>query len=225
MNVLILPGLSSPNCSEYRAVYRPLLAEADRRFPDGHSVALSLPGQLTQEATIDGEFLIPRAVEYVKSYLNGYPRDEWALIARSSGCSVAARLLADWQQAPVKKAVFWGPPPFWLFWHMFVRHAEENFVKAEMTGVEITPSIAASAVPFESLVPEIRCPLLVCTGSEDEFCPPSYLSYLETVWAKKDTLSFAIVEQCPHTVSEAHPSLSNYIDTIFGWLTSPDGGR
>jgi len=218
MKVLIIPGLSSPNCEKYVTVYNPLKEETTGRIPNSTADILLLPGQEDREGAIKGEFSIPDASSVVRGVIEQCDDTQIALICRSTGCNVAAHLLAEWPDSPVQQAVFWGPPPFWLYYDMFVRNADTHYANAKDTGVRITEAIAQSATPFESLLKEVTCPIHICAGDEDPYCPPTYLAYLDAIFAKQSNIQVTLVPGCEHSVRPGDASYDLYVDTVFGWI-------
>ncbi len=220
MKTLIFPGLSSPNSRKYKDVYGLLIAEARKSFPNTEPEVILWSGQSNVGGRISGEFLVPTASTQASSRLRELHRQEVVIIARSSGCNVAAHCLANNSFDFVRKVVFWGPPPFWLYYDMFIHHAPENYAKAKETGVRIGKQIVSSAIPFESHLADIQCDLLVATGKEDQLCPPSYLRYLKSATEqRKRKLTFAVIDGCPHSVTYSSLGAQLFIAKIFGWLS------
>jgi hypothetical protein len=180
MKLLIIPGLSSPYCEQQRRVYFPLLEEANRRLPELQTELILLPGQIDEHGVAEGEFIMQDACEKVRSVLDG--SQDHCLVARSSGCTVVAELLATWKEAPVNKVVFWGPPPFWLYHDMFASGEGPFYEKACKTGVQITKKILVNCTPWESNISKFSQRLLLATGSEDVFCPPTYVDITEVLF-------------------------------------------
>ncbi len=218
MKLVIVPGLSSPNCRKYRPVYGLLLEEGARRLPGCRPEVTLLPGQTDSSGEAQGEFLMPEASARLRDMLEHHSSDDVVVIARSTGCNVVANVLAGWKSSPVRKAVLWGPTPFWLYYHMFVRNTDENYAHAEDTGVRVSCGIAASGIPFESLLHETEKRILICAGTRDEYCPPAYLDYLRVIFRDKTNIEFEQVDGCAHSVTPDDTHRSQYADTIFGWL-------
>jgi len=218
MKITIIPGLSSPNCDQYKAVYGPLLQEVVRRFPQANSEVVLLPGQLDASGCTEGEFLIPEAASRLRSVLETERSTEYFLIARSSGCNVVAELMSTWKDAPVKRIVFWGPPPYWLYFDMFAAGSGDYYEEALKTGVHLTTKIVQTSTPWESRLPSISCPVLLATGSQDTFCRPEYLDYIKASVPKQANFDFLTVRNCPHSVTPELPCWSDYCEAILGWL-------
>lgn len=225
MSMLILPGASGPFSAAYKPVYEPLIREAERRFPGTKIKCLSFPGQEDANGERNGELLIPDAATFAERYIRDQADPISTIIARSTGCSVAAMMMANWSDCPIRKAVFLGPPPFWIYWHLFIRHKAQSTARADSTGTTVTERLAQCATPYESLLPSAtNCRFLMCTGTQDEYCPPPYFDYLRMLWASNSNIDFAVVQNCPHTVTASHPNWSDYVETIFGWIASqPEG--
>jgi len=221
MKIIIVPGLSSPYCDQQKPVYGPLLNETSRLFPQARAEVILLPGQSDARGHTEGEFLIPEATGQLRSVIESEKTEEHFLIARSSGCTVVAELLATWKDAPVKKVVFWGPPPFLLYYDMFASGEGPFYEKAHKTGVQITKRILINCTPWESNIAKFSQRLLIATGSKDMFSPPSYLDYvftLESLAHRIPTVEHNTVENCPHGVTPDMPCWTDYCQCILGWL-------
>lgn len=217
--LVIFPGLSSPNCDQYVPVYELLTDGARQRLPHASVELLTWPGQLDSTRGMEGEFSIPTAVEYARAYLKKRSDCEYLLLARSSGCNVAASLLLGAESpANVGRVAFWGPPPYWLYYEMFVVNREQNLKKAEKTGVRISDDLVLSTPPFEALLQKIPQEVLLATGTLDEHCPPSYLNYLRKTLPESEKLFFAVVDHCPHAVTSECKNADGFLDKVIGWL-------
>jgi hypothetical protein len=218
MKIFIVPGLSSPHGEKYWPVYELLMQEAESRLPGCSAEVLHFAGHVDGAGQIEGELEIPPAAEELRQAVTGCGDDDVRLICRSTGCNIASQLLIDGGQDLIRKAVFWGPPPYWLYYHMFVRHLEKFLQKGRDSGSHISRHMAPSAPAFESLLQEIDTEVLVCAGTEDEYCPPTYMQYLEWVLEKSANISFAAVPECGHGVDRDSPNVDLYLDTVLGWL-------
>lgn len=218
MKLLIIPGLSSPYCEKQKRVYFPLLEEAKKRLPEIETKLVLLPGQNDERGIAEGEFLIPDACERIRSVLDS--GESYYLLARSSGCTVVAELLATWKDAPVKKVVFWGPPPFWLYHDMFASGEGPFFDKARETGVRITKKILVNCTPWESNIAKFSQRLLLATGEEDNFCPPSYIDYFVKAQAARTPAveHDKVGKNCPHGPKPDMPCWSDYCQCVLGWF-------
>ena len=200
-------------------MYGPLLEEASRRFPRARSEVILLPGQGDPNGHVVGEFLIPEAATRLRSTLEAEKTNDHFLIARSSGCNVVAELLATWEGTSVKRVVFWGPPPFWLYCDMFGTGKGMFYDKCAKTWVHVTKNIVQTTAPWESRLPSISCPVRLATGDRDNFCRPEYLKYIRACVANKGNFDFPdAVVNCPHSVTPELPCWSDYCEALFGWL-------
>lgn len=216
--LLIFPGLSSPNCEKYIPVYQLIRDGAEKYMPNTMTDILCWPGQTNKDNQIKGEFSILNAVEYAREYLSQLADYDCMLIARSSGCNIATHLLSNNPPPNINKVVFWGPPPFWLYYDMFVINKKKNLQKAIETGLKVIDNVAPTAIPFEALFQKITCDLLIATGTLDIYCPPTYLSYLQSITTEKKNLDFAVLNDCPHAVTPECAKANEFIETIFTWL-------
>ena len=218
MKLLIIPGLSSPYCEQQQRVYFPLLTEAKKRLPEIETKLVLLPGQNDERGIAEGEFFIPDACERIRSVLDS--GENYCLLARSSGCTVVAELLATWKEAPVNKVVFWGPPPFWLYHDMFASGEGPFYEKARKTGVQITKMILTNCTPWESNITKFSQRLLLATGAKDIFCPPAYIDYIvKTQAARIPSIEHAEVQDCPHGPTSDMPCWADYCQCVLGWLS------
>lgn len=222
MKILIVPGLSSPNCAKYRPVYKLLEESACARFPGATVKTLVLPGQSNEKGEVSGEFLLPEASATVLDELSRCGCEGTVIIARSSGCNAVAHLLATHPECALPGVVLWGPPPFWLYYDMFVRDARVQVAEAAQNGVRITSRIAETATPFESILRCVTARTLICTGTMDELCPPQYAEYLKWLFRSCPHIEFSGVPT-PHSVTNSTAGKDLYINAIMGWIAKTMG--
>jgi pimeloyl-ACP methyl ester carboxylesterase len=185
MNLLILPGAGNPDFSPlYAEVYRTLSEEARRYGFTAVYDTVRWAGQAANPDQAAGATLsLAGAVEIALVAARAMPKGPYAILGRSFGCTVAlkvvARLTVD-EHLP-ERLIFWGPPPFWSLWEMFVRDFSSNREKAAQKGVFIGAGYFHGLEPVESLLRKAQVPTAVTSGTEDGFCPPPFNEYLRSL--------------------------------------------
>ena len=175
--LVIIPGLASPDHSDCTPVYRTLRSVAVSI--GGYKTVtddLRWPGQSDAKGDVHGQLTFFGAAQRLEQALaartaEGRPIH---LIARSFGCAVAASVLAKSANADVcEHAIFWGPPPYWMWWDTFVRHRDKYFARSADKGCRLAASFVQDIEPIEAHAKGIRCPVRFATGELDEVAAPA----------------------------------------------------
>lgn len=222
MKLLIFPAGGSPDNERYTEVYE-LLAHVGAEY-GSESVDYSIrwPGQVTSEGKRTGMLAFDSAVTIAHRRLQDYEKDgsNYVVLGRSFGAHVALSCATASGLERLKKVVLWGPSPHWLLWEMFFRDLAENSRISKSKGCYVSKNVYHSLVPIESMLPSLKYPAVIATGSHDIYSPPSFLEYLNTLVPKehRDTIVFRTVKDAPHEVKSGNVSptvLKAYLQALF----------
>lgn len=219
-HLLIVPGLSSPFAEAYRPCYALLKREAAIRGIQYCEVLL-LPGQMDGSGAIAGRLSLRSAATTLNTRLRELEKTgrKYRLLGFSFGATVSLAAAVESRNLDgLEKVVLYGPIPFWLSWQNFVTQLDRsNLAKDTMLIPDL--DYFRELVPVEHLLGLVRHPVLVAAGSDDTYCPPHYLDYLEQVAhaANQTEIAFARVERCAHNVKEGLDcNWQQYIATVLG---------
>ncbi len=189
MNLLILPGGSSPHNENYKSVYTLLEDEAKERGYREIQVA-HYPGQADKNGTITGKGTLPGAVEVASVLIKQFAdKGPFRIIARSFSCNVSLLAIKKTGVTNLKDIVLWGPAPFWLVWEQFKKDYRRLY------------------------------DVYLSTGAEDkDYCPPSFFKYLKAICADADKKNIRFVDpvkEATHIMLPGDPGVREYLDTLF----------
>jgi hypothetical protein len=219
MKLLIFPGGGNPSHREYKDAYDLLAENAPRYGYDEVDISLRWPGQFTENERADDALTFDGAVDAASSYLSQHEQEKerFDIVSRSFGTLVAARSAIGDQPAKLRKLIFWGVPPYWLFWRRWKRDLEANRKMGLRKGIRIEESFFSSLVPFEETIPELPYPAVVATGTNDEVAQPAFLKYLASLVSEEQDIDFRVVDDAPHVVDSDSPAdvRKGYLEALF----------
>ena len=218
MNLLILPGGSSPYVEEYKPVYTLLRDEAEKRGYKEIQVA-HYPGQADETGKITGKGTLPGAVEAASKLIKQFAdKGPFRIIARSFSCNVSLLAIKKTGVTNLKDIVLWGPAPFWLVWEQFKKDYRKLYDVYLSTGTDISEDYFDSEVPFEYLLKDYYdVPIIISTGAADkDYCPPCFFKYLEQICVDKKNIHFVDpVKESTHIMRPGDPGVKGYLNTLF----------
>lgn len=217
--VLFVPGLSSPYDERYAPTYTALLEEAKERGY-GYSKIVHMPGQLDSAGNRVGVLSLSTARKRLDQEIRAISDDgstTLRIVAFSFGCTVALASLNGDDGIRVRESILIGPIPFWFSWQVFKRGAgRERLGKStEMVDDQI---FFDELVPVESLLAGARSSLVIGAGTNDQYCAPSYLGYLERL-SKEMMLRgvrVASIPGCSHTPEPNKEGWSDFVEIALG---------
>lgn len=219
MKLLIFSGGGNPSHREYKDAYDLLIENAPRYGYDEVDVSLRWPGQFSEDERAEDALTFDGAVDAASNYLSKHEQEEesYDIVSRSFGTLVAARSASDNQPAKLRKLIFWGVPPYWLFWRRWKRDLEANRELGFKKGIRIEESFFSSLVPFEEMVTELSYPAVFATGTNDEVAQPAFLRYLESLVSKEQDVDFRVVDDAPHVVDSDSTAdvRKSYLEALF----------
>ena len=187
MKLLIFPGGGNPAHESQAKVYD-LLSERAKDF--GYSsvdTSVRWPGHFCPTSPAGSDLTFQGAVNMAIAKLAEIEQQDEAydILARSFGTYVALKAVTKINVQKLRRVVLWGPPPFWLFWELFVRDLPTSKADSESKGFLIDESPFPSLEPFESLLlQETQNKVIVATGTEDIYSKPAFLAYLYRTYAR-----------------------------------------
>lgn len=216
MNVLILPGGSSPHADKYKGAYQLLCDAAKHRGYEAVRVAL-YPGQKDEFGNVSGKATLPSAIESVCELIKDYfCKDEFIIVARCFGCTVALSVAMKLKIDTLKKIVLWGPAPFWSIWEWYKKDFQKSYEADFKNGVDVSNDYFNSTVPIEYLLKNsYEIPVVVSAGEIDDTCPPSFFNYLREI-SNRNIVFKGPVKLCGHTIRPGDPGEKEYLDALFG---------
>lgn len=205
MKLLVFPGVGSPENPIYAEVYS-LIEEGAKRFGFGSIKICYWPGQIEAE---EDELTLDGAVNVAKQKIQEAENDgePYCILGRSFGTIVCAKTLSEISVSKFKSIILWGPPPFPVLWELFKRDFEKTKLTAEQKGTRISDRFFDSITPLETLIPNIKHPTVIATGTEDKYCRPYFISYLKKLVNNTDNLSLRVVNGAPHEVTHESPKV------------------
>lgn len=197
--LLIFPGVGSPQNSTYADVYSLLNFGAKGYGYDQVSIC-HWPGQRASETDI---LTLGGAVEIAMDAINSCEDEEreYAILGRSFGTIVAARVLSEIKPTRLKRVIMWGPPPYSVLWKLFKLEIDKSTDTAKNKGTRIDNTFFDSIIPFESLISTIDYKTVIATGTEDPWVPPSFIQYIQTLLKGKNNFSCRVVDGAGHECS------------------------
>ncbi len=216
MDLLIIPGLATPYAKKYEAVYNLLITEAKRRSYND-IVITRFPGQADQDDQFDGVLTIKNSVDIVISAIKAFEetKSPFRIIGRSFGCQITLLATSQIKTSWLDKIVLWGPTPSWLQWQCANDRYAEIYKDALDKGTHISSKeVFRDIQPVEIALPSVEFSTLVSTGTDDEYSPPTFITYLQALCKDKNHITFAVVEGCAHSVTTESLGWRQYISLM-----------
>lgn len=221
--VLFVPGLSSPYDERYAPTYTALLEEAKKQ-DYGHYKIVLMPGQLGSAGNQAGTLSLSTAREKLEQEVRAISGDDFPalrIVAFSFGCTVALSLLGSDDGTRVRESILIGPIPLWVSWQAFRQGIGRKYL-GESTHMMDDKAFFDDLVPVESLFAEAHSSLVIAAGTNDEYCAPSYLGYLERFSNEKKLpgARFVPIPGCGHTPKPDKPGWSEFVEIALGPISN-----
>lgn len=206
-NLVILPGGGNPDTSPlYSKVYSVICREARKYGYRDVDCRIRWSGHFATDNYETSHSLgMQSAVDVALKNILSTGNDSYTLLARSFGCIVALKLAQSAlleKKAPAK-IILWGPPPYWLFWQLFVRDITSNQLHAKKKGLKIDETFHYTIEPIESMIQDVSVSTVIVTGTEDPYCTPAHLEYLRAIASKNSYVIFKMpVDGASHEVTD-----------------------
>jgi len=167
MNIIVLPGSTSPYASEIQEVYSTIEDGAQSLGFECQVVAY--PGQ---QGVNSGRLTYASAVERAITVCRER-KPAW-IIGRCFGCEIACGILASGEPwvGGVRGAVLWGPgllKRYRTFWPTAEKQRKE-IEDHKAKGTWLASDCLDTLPGIESLIQNVRCKVRIARGTADEIC-------------------------------------------------------
>lgn len=216
--LVVFPGLSSPNHQKYIGTYELL-----REQCAGRNIQLKIiiyPGQKLENGVCIGKLSPRNALQRAKEELK-IIEDEvvsYRILGISFGCFVAlASLIESPMFSNCERTIVWGPIAHWKNWKAF--HSTEFDINLGRGSCFIHSSIdfLQQFIPIEYLIKQSLLPITIGVGGLDKHVEPEFLDYLKAICDNKGRCrhNFHYISDCSHNVNKNDPNYQEYINLIF----------
>jgi len=216
MKLIIVPGAADPEFA-YKDVYDLLSNEASAR---GFSKVKVLNYKGHYSYDVDSYVDIYGNKSLFIDIFNKIEKEkeEYIVLCRSFGCMIFIELLKDSNLSFdfLKKVIFWGPSPYYLWYEYLFRQFNEDIFKEKK--VRVSQSLFNELIPFELSIQDIndkiQSKIYITSGQEDSDYPKSFHKTLKEI---KDNNKLKIklpkrIKGLKHAVTEPN---NEYFDLIF----------
>jgi len=216
--VLFVPGLSGPYDQHYASTYECLVEAAESR---GYSAEIvCFRGQRDRNGDSTGALCLTSAREDLDVLLREAVNEDFTalrIVAFSFGCTVALSAMADPICNTVSEAVLVGPVPFWYSWQVFIGGDGRSGLGSSSRIVE-DREYFRDLKPVEPLLKKVVQPVILVAGSEDVYCTPSYLQYLDGFCRDKgkNNVKVQSIRACRHTPAPSSGGWDEFVELALG---------
>lgn len=220
--LLVLPGVGSPEAPEYAPIYRFLEVEAEQRGYQARTFRYGGSGQLAQ-GSVEGGLSLPSAALHAKATIEDLPAGS-VLVCRSFSCLVPFFLARDERLSlsNIGRLVLVAPLPYWRWWQLLISPGTQAVYAEEAArkGAVLAPKFFETLVPIESSCAAVTgLDVVIVVGQRDQHTSTAYCEYLAHL-IRRDGSNKASVRSVPgaaHGVSAEDVSSVRkaYLQAIF----------
>lgn len=221
--LVIFPGAGSPDAREYRKAYAVFTQYGERYGINEIDTTIRWPGQTLNYAILSETLTFSTSLVLARRRIEELEKGtSYVILGRSYGTMVALRAVLDCKPQKMQSMILWGPPPLWRLWEGFVRDWHTEQQAALRRGTRLADDFFSQLQPIESLcchAASANIPIVIATGEVDQYSPPTFLDYLESLTRHCDCIKVKRpVKGAGHTITTDSPRevIEDYMSALFG---------